>query len=235
MGRGAEGDRSNRIAASFRERECATYLAKDQDMRVDVYPEPQPDLVKAWLACCPSVCFYICRLRHAMHAAPCKTITAATCTSTNPPTSRGKFLGTTRLSFSFAPVGLGFGWLAIFHWGCVFLVFGPRFRHRPSKLYAEGIGGSWPDRCSAPSRTVIAQEARDGCMILFGRNIGRARLIKLYKFFWTIREMRWARAVQAKRTPRGYRPVKLIRRHKRVSGNRRRLRKAQALLRKRRA
>ena len=98
-------------------------------------------------------------------------------------------------------------------------------RCRPSKRFLSGGGSSWPDRLSAPSRTVIAQEARDGMYDFVWSQNMKTKLIKLCKFFWPHEEMRWVRAVQVRRTPRGYRPVKLIRRKNRVSSNRRRLRK----------
>ena len=121
----------------------------------------------------------------------------------------------------------------------VFLIFLARASGQaalaPEQTFCWGPRGSWPDRLSAPSRTAIAQEARDGKYDFIWSQYMKTKIIKLYKFFWTHLERRWVRGVQVKRTPLGYRPVRLLRRKNRISGNRRRLRKAQALMRKRRA
>ena len=104
----------------------------------------------------------------------------------------------------------------------VFLICWPvlqvKLRWRPTKFFAEGPGGSWPDRPSARFRTAIVQEARDGKYDFVWTQYLQTKIIKFYKFFWTHQEMRWVRGVQVKRTPRGYRPVRLLRRKNRVSG-----------------
>ena len=96
-----------------------------------------------------------------------------------------------------------------------------------------GVGSSWPDRCCAPSRTVLAQEARDGLFNGVWSAYLKAKIIRLYKPFWSHEELRWVKQVVPRPpVPRAARNLNrpVPRRvHRRVAGNRRRLRRWNAL------
>ena len=58
-----------------------------------------------------------------------------------------------------------------------------------------GVGAFWPDRCCAPSRTIIAREARGG---MYDGLWSASFTAKIIQPFWCRDELLWARRIVPK-------------------------------------